>query len=244
MDLHSEEHGYSEIIPPYIANSASLQGTGQFPKFKEDVFRLEETDYYLIPTAEVTVTNLYAGEVLSEEQLPERWVAFSPCFRSEAGSYGRDTKGLVRQHQFHKVELLKFVRPEDSYEEHEKLTQDAEKVLQLLELPYRVSLLCSGDTSFSATKCYDLEVWLPGQEQYREISSCSNFEDFQARRANIRFRPKGKKTKPQFVHTLNGSGLAVGRTLVAILENYQQEDGSIVVPKVLEPYMSGMKIIS
>lgn len=243
MDIHANEHGYEEMIPPFIVNDQSLQGTGQFPKFKEDVFNLSETNYYLIPTAEVPVTNYYAGEMLTEKDLPKKFVAYSPCFRSEAGSYGRDTKGLIRQHQFNKVELVKFTHPDKSDEEHEQLTLNAEKILQMLELPYRTSLLCSGDISFGARKCFDLEVWLPGQKAYREISSCSNFGDFQARRANIRFRPT-EKGKPQFVHTLNGSGLAVGRTLVAILENYQNEDGSITIPDVLRNYMGGKAKIS
>lgn len=232
LNLHSEEHGYTEMIPPYIVNHQSLQGTGQLPKFKEDLFHLEGTQYALIPTAEVPVTNYFADEILNEDQLPQSFCAYSPCFRSEAGSHGRDTKGLIRQHQFHKVELMTFCHPDKSYEVHEQLTSHAERVLDLLELPYRRSLLCTGDMGFGASKTYDLEVWLPGQGQYREISSCSNFEDFQARRANIRFRPAGGK--PQFVHTLNGSGLAVGRTLVAILENYQQEDGSFKWPSVLK----------
>ncbi len=244
INTHVNNNGYTEIIPPYIANSNSLYGTSQFPKFKDDVFHLENTDYYLIPTSEVSVTNYYAGEILKEEQLPENFVAFSPCFRSEAGSYGRDTQGLIRQHQFHKVELLKFTHPDESYAEHEKLTSHAESILEQLELPYKRMVLCSGDISFGAAKCYDLEAWMPGQDKYREISSCSNFEDFQARRANIRFRPKGEKAKPQFVHTLNGSGLAVGRTLIAILENYQQEDGSVKIPEVLKPYMGGLDKIT
>ncbi len=239
MDRHSELHGYQEMIPPFIVNSQSLKGTGQFPKFKEDVFHLTDTDYYLVPTAEVPVTNYYAEEILSEKDLPARFCAYTPCFRSEAGSYGRDTKGLIRQHQFNKVELMIFSHPDQSYEWHEQLTGHAEKILQDLELAYRVSILCSKDIGFGAAKCYDLEVWLPGQNSYREISSCSNFEDFQARRANIRFRPEGKGAKPQFVHTLNGSGLAVGRTLIAILENYQQEDGSVFIPQALQPYMGG-----
>jgi seryl-tRNA synthetase len=234
MDLHSSEHGYTEMIPPYIVNHQSLIGTGQLPKFKEDLFHLEGTQYALIPTAEVPVTNYFAGEVLNEEQLPLSFCAYSPCFRSEAGSHGRDTKGLIRQHQFHKVELMTFAHPDKSYEAHEQLTHHAERVLELLELPYRRSLLCTGDMGFGSAKTYDLEVWLPGPGDYREISSCSNFEDFQARRANIRFRAQGGK--PQFVHTLNGSGLAVGRTLIAILETYQQEDGSIKWPSVLKSY--------
>lgn len=236
MDVHSTQHGYTEMIPPFIVNSKSLVGTGQFPKFKEDVFHLENTDYYLIPTAEVPVTNYYAGETLSEADLPKSFCAYSPCFRSEAGSHGKDTKGLIRQHQFNKVELMTFCHPNLSYEVHEQLTFHAEKILSMLELSYRKMLLCTGDMGFGAAKTYDLEVWLPGQNMYREISSCSNFEDFQARRANIRFKPKDGG-KPQFVHTLNGSGLAVGRTVVAILENYQREDGSVVVPKVLQSYM-------
>lgn len=244
MDLHAREHGYSEMIPPFIVNSESFMGTGQFPKFKDDVFHLEGTDYHLAPTAEVPVTNFYANEILSEKELPIKYVAYSPCFRSEAGSYGKDTRGLIRQHQFNKVELVTFCRPEESYEVHEALTSHAEKVLQVLELPYRVASLCSRDIGFGAAKCYDLEVWLPGQGQYREISSCSNFEDFQARRANIRFKGDQPKAKPQFVHTLNGSGLAVGRTLIAILENYQQEDGSVHIPRALQPYMGGQTAIT
>lgn len=236
MDTHATQHGYTEMIPPFIVNSKSLTGTGQFPKFKDDVFHLENTDYYLIPTAEVPVTNYYYDEILNEADLPKSFCAYSPCFRSEAGSYGKDTKGLIRQHQFNKVELMTFCHPSLSYEAHEQLTLHAEKILILLELPYRKVLLCTGDMGFSAAKTYDLEVWLPGQNLFREISSCSNFEDFQARRANIRFKPKDG-SKPQFVHTLNGSGLAVGRTLVAILENYQREDGSVAIPKVLQSYM-------
>jgi seryl-tRNA synthetase len=242
LDTHTTAHGYEEMIPPFIVNSAALTGTGQFPKFKEDVFHLEGTDYYLIPTAEVPVTNYYQGEMLKEEELPKKYAAYSPCFRSEAGSHGRDTKGLIRQHQFNKVELMVFAPPEQSHDLHEKLTSHAEKILMDLELPFRRMLLCTGDMGFGAAKCYDLEVWLPGQNSFREISSCSNFEDFQARRANIRYRPAGNG-KPQFVHTLNGSGLAVGRTLIAIFENFQQEDGSILVPKVLQPYMGGKTVI-
>jgi len=237
MDLHSQKHGYTEMIPPYMANSASFVGTNQFPKFVDDVFHLQGTDYHLIPTSEVTVTNYHAEEILKEEELPIKFCAFSPCFRSEAGSSGRDTKGLIRQHQFHKVELMVFAHPSQSYELHEQLTSHAEQVLLDLELPFKRMLLSTGDIGFGAAKCFDLEVWMPGANQYREISSCSNFEDFQARRANIRFRPQGGK--PQFVHTLNGSGLAVGRTLVAILENYQQEDGSVLIPKALQKYMNG-----
>ncbi|MES3037809.1 MAG: serine--tRNA ligase [Bdellovibrionota bacterium] len=243
MDEHSEKHGYTEMIPPFIVNSQSLYGTGNFPKFKEDVFRLEGTDYYLIPTAEVPVTNYFNNEILNEQDLPYSYCAYSPCFRSEAGSHGKDTKGLIRQHQFNKVELLIFAHPSKSEELHEKLTSDAEKILENLKLPYRRMLLCTGDMGFSSSKTYDLEVWLPGQNSFREISSCSNFEDFQARRAQIRFRPQAGG-KPQFVHTINGSGLAVGRTLIAILENYQQEDGSVKVPEVLQKYMGGMKVIT
>lgn len=236
MDTHSTQHGYTEMIPPFIVNTKSLIGTGQFPKFKEDVFHLENTDYFLIPTAEVPVTNYYTDEILPESDLPQSFCAYSPCFRSEAGSHGKDTKGLIRQHQFNKVELMTFCHPTLSYEVHEQLASHAEKILSLLELSYRKTLLCTGDMGFGAAKTYDLEVWLPGQNMYREISSCSNFEDFQARRANIRFKPKDGG-KPQFVHTLNGSGLAVGRTLVAVLENYQREDGTVAIPKVLQNYM-------
>ncbi len=236
MDMHSTQHGYTEMIPPFIVNSKSLLGTGQFPKFKEDVFHLTDTDYYLIPTAEVPVTNYYNGETLNEADLPQSFCAYSPCFRSEAGSHGRDTKGLIRQHQFDKVELMTFCHPDKSHEVHEQLTTHAENVLSALKLPFRRSLLCTGDMGFGSAKTYDLEVWLPGQNAYREISSCSNFEDFQARRANIRFKPKDGG-KPQFVHTLNGSGLAVGRTLIAIFENYQREDGTIEIPVALRPYM-------
>lgn len=242
LDLHAKDHGYEEMIPPFIVNGGSLLGTGQFPKFKEDVFHLEGHDYHLIPTAEVPVTNYFAGETLREAELPVKFCAYSPCFRSEAGSYGKDTKGLIRQHQFNKVELVMFTHPDESYEMHEQLTGSAENVLKKLELPYRVMALCSKDIGFGAAKCYDLEVWLPGQGQFREISSCSNFEDFQARRANIRFKG-GEKDKPRFVHTLNGSGLAVGRTLIAILENYQLDDGSVAIPGVLQPYMGGLKKI-
>jgi len=238
VDLHTSKHGYTEMVPPYIVNSAALTGTGNFPKFYDDVFHLTGTDYHLIPTAEVPVTNYYANEILNEEDLPLKFAGFSPCFRSEAGSAGRDTKGLIRQHQFHKVELMTFAHPSQSYEIHEQLTSHAEQCLIDLELPFRRMLLCTGDISFGAAKCYDLEVWLPGAGAYREISSCSIFEDFQARRANIRFRPAGGG-KPQFLHTMNGSGLAVGRTLIAVLENYQREDGSIAIPKVLQPYMGG-----
>ncbi|XEC94945.1 serine--tRNA ligase [Paenibacillus tarimensis] len=242
MDLHSDRHGYEEVLPPYIVNRESLVGTGQLPKFEEDLFKLADTDYYLIPTAEVPVTNLYREEILSLEDLPKYFVAYSACFRSEAGSAGRDTRGLIRQHQFNKVELVKLVKPEESYAELESLTGHAEKVLQLLGLPYRVLTLCTGDMGFASAKTYDLEVWLPNSGMYREISSCSNFEDFQARRAGIRYRPE-PKAKPEFVHTLNGSGLAVGRTVAAILENYQQADGSVVIPEVLRPYMGGISEI-
>ena len=243
LDMHSREHGYEEMIPPFMANSNSFFGVGQFPKFKEDVFHLENTDYYLIPTAEVPVTNYFNNEVLKESDLPVRFCAYSPCFRSEAGSYGKDTKGLIRQHQFNKVELVIFSHPDKSYEWHDKLTGHAEKILQTLELPYRTAILCTGDISFGAAKCHDIEVWLPGQNAYREISSCSNFEDFQARRANIRFKGSDAKAKPQFVHTLNGSGLAIGRTVIGILENYQQEDGTVKVPKALQPYMGGQTVL-
>lgn len=243
LDLHTVEHGYTEVIPPFMVNRDSMIGTGQLPKFEEDMFHLENTDYFLIPTAEVPVTNLYRGEILSEQELPLYHVAYSPCFRAEAGAHGRDTRGLIRQHQFNKVEMVKFVHPTESYEELEKLTANAERILQLLELPYQVVCLSTGDLGFSAAKTYDIEVWLPSFNAYREISSCSNFEDFQARRANIRFRPK-EKGKPEFVHTLNGSGLAIGRTTSAILENYQQEDGSVVIPEALRPYMGGMERIS
>lgn len=236
LDTHTKK-GYREILPPYMVNTASMRGVGNFTKFTEDIFHVQGTDYHLIPTAEAPVTNYFAQEILDEANLPYYFVGFSPCFRAEAGAAGKDTKGILRVHQFHKVELLKFTHPDKSYEEHEKLTNDAEEILKALELPYRVMGLCTGDISFSAAKCYDLEVWLPGQNAYREISSCSNFEAFQARRANIRFKSKGGK--PQFVHTINGSGLAIGRTLIAILENYQQEDGSVLIPKVLQPYMNG-----
>jgi seryl-tRNA synthetase len=235
LDLHTQKHGYTEVLPPFMVNTAAMQGTGQLPKFKEDLFKIEDWDLWLIPTAEVPVTNIHADETLSEEELPIKYTAYTPCFRSEAGSHGKDTRGLIRQHQFEKVELVKFTTPETSSEELERLLADAEEVLQLLELSYRVVTLCSGDLGFSATKTYDIEVWLPGQDTYREISSCSNFLDFQARRAGIRYRPTGEK-KSRLVHTLNGSGLAVGRTLLAILENYQQEDGTVRLPAVLTPY--------
>ncbi|WP_010094606.1 serine--tRNA ligase [Ornithinibacillus scapharcae] len=242
MDLHSDEHGYQEMLPPTIVNRASMTGTGQLPKFEEDAFKLEDWDYFMVPTAEVPVTNYHREEILNVDSLPIKYVAFSGSFRSEAGSAGRDTRGLIRQHQFNKVELVQFVKPEDSYGVLEELTGHAEKVLQLLELPYRVMSMCTGDLGFTAAKKYDIEVWIPSQETYREISSCSNFEDFQARRAGIRFR-RGADSKPEFVHTLNGSGLAIGRTVTAIIENYQQEDGSIKVPKVLVPYMGGVEVI-
>ena len=236
LDIHTGENGYTEFFPPFIVNKDSMQGTGQLPKFAEDMFKVEGLDYYLIPTAEVPITNLHRDEILSGDDLPLYYTAYSACFRAEAGSAGRDTRGLIRQHQFNKVELVKFTKPEDSWDELEKLTANAEKVLQLLELPYRVVRLCTGDIGFSSAATYDLEVWLPAANCYREISSCSNFLDFQARRANIRFR-RDTKSKPEFVHTLNGSGVAVGRTVAAILENYQQADGSVIVPKVLRPYM-------
>lgn len=243
LDLHTEKHGYREIFPPFMVHRSSMVGTGQLPKFEEDAFKVENTEYFLIPTAEVPVTNMYRDEILDGEMLPIRHAAYSACFRAEAGAAGRDTRGLIRQHQFNKVELVKFVKPEDSYEELEKLTNDAEEVLQLLGLPYRKILLCTGDMGFSSAKTYDLEVWLPNFNMYREISSCSNFEDFQARRANIRFR-RTAQAKPEFVHTLNGSGLAIGRTVAAILENYQNEDGSVTIPDVLRPYMGNKEIIS
>lgn len=235
LDLHTQKHGYTEVLPPFLVNSKTMAGTGQLPKFEEDLFRISGRDLWLIPTAEVPVTNIHADATLDEDELPLKYTAYTPCFRAEAGSYGKDTRGLIRQHQFEKVELVKFTTPETSHDELESLLADAEEVLQLLELPYRVVTLCSGDLGFSAAKTYDIEVWLPGQDTYREISSCSNFFDFQARRAGIRYRPKGEK-KSRLVHTLNGSGLAVGRTLLAILENYQQEDGTVRLPPVLEPY--------
>ena len=241
LDLHTRQHGYTEVLPPFMVKAAALMGTGQLPKFKEDLFKIEGNDFYLIPTAEVPVTNIHNDEILDEERLPVKYAAYTPCFRREAGSYGKDVKGLIRQHQFDKVELVKFSHPDSSYEELEKLTNNAEEVLKRLGIHYRVVALCTGDMGFSSAKTYDIEVWLPGQGKYREISSCSNFEDFQARRAGIRFRPKGGK--PRFVHTINGSGLAVGRTLVAILENFQQEDGSFVVPEALRPYTGGLEII-
>lgn len=242
LDIHTEKHGYVELIPPYMANSASMTGTGQLPKFAEDMFKLEGTDYYLIPTAEVPVTNYYRDEILNVKDLPIKHCAFSPCFRAEAGSAGRDTRGIIRQHQFHKVEMVKFAHPDHSFEELESLTQDAEDVLQALNLPYRVITLPTGDIGFSSCKTYDVEVWLPSYNAYKEISSCSNFGEFQARRANIRFRDEEGKVR--FVHTLNGSGLAVGRTVAAILENYQQPDGSVIIPEALRPYMGGAEVIT
>ena len=242
LDIHTQEHGYTEILPPFMVNSASMTGTGQLPKFAEDLFKVAGWDLYLIPTAEVPVTNIHRDEILTEEDLPVYYAAFTPCFRSEAGSYGKDTRGLIRQHQFNKVELVKFVTPETSFDELERLTRNAEEILRRLDLPYRVVSLCTGDLGFSAAKTYDLEVWLPGQSLYREISSCSNFIDFQARRAGIRFKRRGG-TGTELVHTLNGSGLAVGRTVVAILENYQQKDGSVSIPEALRPYMGGMAVI-
>lgn len=240
MDLHADEHGYEEMLPPYMVNRTSMTGTGQLPKFEEDAFHIAEWDYFLVPTSEVPVTNYHRDEILLD--LPKKYVAFSTCFRSEAGSAGRDTRGLIRQHQFNKVELVHFAKPEESYETLETLTGNAEKVLQLLNLPYRVMSMCTGDLGFTAAKKYDIEVWIPSQNTYREISSCSNFEDFQARRAGIRFR-RDAKGKPEYVHTLNGSGLALGRTVAAILENYQQEDGTVSVPVALRPYMGGKEII-
>jgi seryl-tRNA synthetase len=258
LDLHTGEHGYTEVLPPYMVNSKSLFGTGQLPKFAEDLFRCtdkeytpgqyQDSDHWLIPTAEVPVTNLFRDETLDESQLTTSFCAYTPCFRSEAGSYGKDVRGMIRQHQFQKVELVKFCRPEDSNAEHERLTRDAERVLELLGLPYRRVLLCTGDMGFASAKTYDLEVWLPGQGLYREISSCSNFEAFQSRRANIRYKPsgsaQGKSKKSEFVHTLNGSGLAVGRTYLAVLENYQQADGTVRIPEALQPYMNGETVIA
>ncbi len=241
LDVHTKHHGYEEVVPPFMANSASLFGTGNLPKFAQDLFKVEGTDYYLIPTAEVPVTNIYQGETLDSSELPKKFVAYTPCFRSEAGSYGKDVRGLIRQHQFNKVELVKFVEPSNSYEELESLTRDAEDILQRLKLHYRVVTLSTGDMGFSSAKTYDIEVWLPSQDRFREISSCSNFEAFQARRANIRF--KNAEGKRQYVHTLNGSGIAIGRTWLAIIENYQQKDGSVIIPEVLRPYMGGMEVI-
>jgi seryl-tRNA synthetase len=243
LDLHTREHGYDEVLPPFIVNSQSLLGTGQLPKFAADLFHLEGTDYYLVPTAEVPLTNLHRDEILAESDLPRRYTAYTPCFRSEAGSYGKDVRGLIRQHQFNKVELVQIVHPDQSFDALEELTGHAEKVLEILELPYRVMTLSSGDMGFAAAKTYDLEVWLPGQNAYREISSCSNCTDFQARRAEIRYRPEDGG-KPRYAHTLNGSGLAVGRTLIAILENYQREDGSVVIPEALRGYTGGLERIA
>ena len=243
LDLHTREHGYKEMLPPALVNRASLIGTGQLPKFEEDLFRLAQGEYFLIPTAEVPLTNLHRDEMIERQELPIKYVAYTPCFRSEAGSYGKDVRGLIRQHQFNKVEMVKFTEPETSYQELESMVQNAEEVLKRLKLPYRVVELCTGDMGPAAAKTYDLEVWVPGQKAYREISSCSNCEDFQARRAQIRYR-KEKKGKPVFVHTLNGSGLAVGRTLVAVLENYQQKDGSVLIPDALRPYMGGLERIA
>ena len=239
LDLHTSEHGYTEVLTPFMVNSQSMTGTGQLPKFAEDLFKIENFDYYLIPTAEVPVTNIHRDEILNERDLPVYYVAYSPCFRSEAGSYGKDTRGLIRQHQFNKVELVKFTQPETSYDELEKLTLNAEEILKRLAIHFRTVSLCTGDLGFSSAKTYDIEVWLPGQDTYREISSCSNFGDFQARRASIRFR-REVSGKVEFVHTLNGSGLAVGRTVVAVLENYQQADGSVIIPDALRPYVKGI----
>ena len=241
LDQHTENEGYEEILPPFMANAATMTGTGQLPKFKEDMYKCEQEDLYLIPTAEVPVTNIYAGEILSEDDLPMYMTAYTPCFRREAGSAGKDTRGLIRVHQFNKVELIKFTKPEESWAELESMVAAAEDVLKILEIPYRVVLLCTGDMSFTSAKTYDIEVWMPAQNKYREISSCSNCTDYQARRANIKFR-RDNKSKPEFVHTLNGSGIAVGRTVAAILENYQQSDGSVVIPKALVPYMGVEKI--
>jgi seryl-tRNA synthetase len=243
LDAHTRDHGYREVMPPAIVNSASLFGTGQLPKFAADLFKLEGTDYWLIPTAEVPVTNLYRDEVLDAADLPVNLVAYTPCFRSEAGSYGKDMKGVFRNHQFQKVELVKFVHPDTSWDEHEKLTRDAEAILQRLGLHYRVVVQCTGDMGFGSAKTHDVEVWLPGQGQYREISSCTNYEAFQARRANIRFR-SGGKGKSEFVHTLNGSGLPTGRTWIAIMENFQQADGSVLIPEALRGYMGGLERIT
>ena len=242
LDIHTTEHGYLEVLPPFMVNSKTMTGTGQLPKFADDLFKVVDTDYWLIPTAEVPVTNIYQDETLDAEKLPVYMTAYTPCFRKEAGSYGKDTRGLIRQHQFDKVELVKFAHPDSSYDELEKLLENAEEILKRLNIHYRVVNLCTGDLGFSASKTYDIEVWLPGQNTYREISSCSNFEDFQARRANIRFKEKDKKGT-RLVHTLNGSGLAVGRTLLAILENYQRADGSVEIPEALRQYMGGMETI-
>lgn len=243
LDVHTKEHGYREVLPPFMANSASFIGTGNLPKFAEDLFKVEGTDYYLVPTAEVPVTNIHRDEILNGDELPIKYAAYSPCFRSEAGSYGKDVRGIIRQHQFNKVELVKFAEPGSSYEELESLTGNAARILELLGLPYRVVVLCTGDMGFSSAKTYDIEVWVPSEKTYREISSCSNFEDFQARRASIRYRPAGGG-KPRLVHTLNGSGLAVGRTVIAILENFQEQDGTVTVPRELVPYMGGVDRIA
>ena len=242
LDLHTKKHGYTEVFPPFLVNTDSMIATGQFPKFEGDYFSCRDDDYVLVPTAEVPVTNIFRNEILDEDALPICFAAYTACFRREAGSYGKDTRGMIRVHQFNKVELVKFSRPEDSYDEHEKLTADAEQVLRLLEIPYRVIILCTADLGDAAAKCYDIEAWVPSQNKYREISSCSNYEDYQARRANIRYRPKGGK--PRLVHTLNGSGLAVGRTVVAILENFQQADGTVIIPEKLRPYMDGLERIT
>ena len=242
LDLHTRDRGYREVLPPFLVNRESMTGTGQLPKFEEDLFRTLDPEYFLVPTAEVPLTNIHRDEILKKEDLPIYYVAYTPCFRREAGSYGQDVRGLIRQHQFNKVELVKLTEPESSYVELVKMVQDAEEVLQQLKIPYKVMELCTGDMGFASAKTYDLEVWLPGQKTYREISSCSSCEDFQARRAGIRFRPN-KKGRPVFVHTLNGSALAVGRTLVAVLENYQQKDGSVIVPEVLRSYMGGIELI-
>ncbi len=242
LDTHTKKHGYTEVFPPFLVNAESMVGTGQFPKFAGDYYVCQPDDYVLVPTAEVPVTNIFRDEILDEDALPIRFAAYTACFRREAGTYGKDTRGMIRLHQFSKVELVKFCRPEESYDEHEKLTRDAERILQILDLPYRVVSLCTTDLGEAAAKCYDIEVWVPSQNKYREISSCSNYEDYQARRANIRYRPKGGK--PRFLHTLNGSGLAIGRTIVAILENFQQADGTVVIPKNLQPYMGGLERIT
>ena len=242
LDIHTKEHGYQEVVPPFMANSKSLFGTSQLPKFEEDLFKLRDTDYYLVPTAEVPVTNIYRDDVIDGGRLPIKFTAYTPCFRSEAGSYGKDVRGIFRQHQFNKVELVKFTRPEDSDAELESLVANAEEILKRLKLAYRVVIHSTGDMGFAASKSYDIEVWLPGQSAYREISSCSNFDDFQARRANIKFRPSAGE-KLRFVHTLNGSGLAVGRTWIAIMENYQQKDGTVVIPEALRPYLGGQSVI-
>lgn len=243
LDIHTNEHGYTEVLPPFIVNRKSLTGTGQLPKFEEDLFKLENSDYFMIPTSEVPLTNIYSDEILTKDKLPIKFTAYTPCFRSEAGSHGRDTRGLIRQHQFNKVEMVKYTTPETSYAELESLLENAETILKRLQLPYQVVTLCTGDLGFSAAKTYDIEVWMPGQDTYREISSCSNCVDFQARRAGIKFRRTGVK-KPELVHTLNGSGLAVGRCVAAILENYQQPDGSVEIPEALVPYMGGKKVIT